>query len=205
MERSPEELADAADLPADYVLSLIAGHRRPPLPGRTDLYDRMTRFLRLGRNDLAACARAQRSAPGSPAAQPSARIRRLLLQSCEPGTARELERCARREDGEVARVFERLLGVAQGAARRGLEDQVALRIAATANGTDYRMLRLRVLEFLDATPDTLTVNDFADFVQPRIAQWDVDLETGVLRVVLKPQVPARPSRRRPATRSYPAA
>ncbi|HWP38345.1 MAG TPA: hypothetical protein VNL18_12410, partial [Gemmatimonadales bacterium] len=150
IERSPQELADATDLPADYVLGLIAGHRRPPLPGRTDLYDRMTRFLRLGRNDLAACARAERGAPAAPAAQPSARIRRLLLQSCEPDTARELERRARREDGEVTLLFERLLGVAQGAARRVLEDQIALRIAATENGTDYRVLRLRVLEFLDA-------------------------------------------------------
>jgi hypothetical protein len=62
-------------------------------------------------------------------------------------------------------------------------------------------MRLRLLEFLDATPDNLTAKDYADFIEPRIEHWDVDLETGVLRVVLKTQEPTASARRRPAVRS----
>ncbi|MBI3982046.1 MAG: hypothetical protein HY337_03985 [Gemmatimonadetes bacterium] len=200
IDRSPEQLAEAVDVPVEYVNELIAGRRRPPLPGRTDVYEKMTRFLRLGRNDLAACAKAERNAAAA-GPGPNAGIRRLLLESCEPTTAQELERRARRVDAEVAAVFERLLSVAQGTVRRMLDDQIALRISATQNGMPYRAMRLRLLEFLDASPSTLTADDFADFMQPRIAQWDVELETGVLRVVLKTQEPPAQGRRRPAVRS----
>ena len=62
-------------------------------------------------------------------------------------------------------------------------------------------MRLRVLEFLDATPDTVTLDHLAEFVQPRIARWDVDLPTGVLRVVLRAQEPRERVRRAPAGRS----
>jgi hypothetical protein len=56
-------------------------------------------------------------------------------------------------------------------------------------------LRLSVLEFLDATPDTLTTDDVTQFVQPRIARWDVDLDTRVLRVALRGQEPRDRGRR----------
>ena len=62
------------------------------------------------------------------------------------------------------------------------------------------VLRLKVLEFLDVTADTLTTDHFAEFVRPRIARWDVDLETGVLRVSLRSQEP----RQRPRAPRAPA-
>jgi hypothetical protein len=93
------------------------------------------------------------------------------------------------------------LGIAQGAVRRSLDDQIALRVSAAQQGLTYVALRLRVLEFLDATLDTLTEEDVADFVRPRIERWDVDLETGVLRVVLRAQEAQDRDRRRPVLRS----
>ena len=59
INRSSQELAEAAQVPAEYVDDLIGGRRRPPMPGRTDIYERMTTFLKLGRNALAQCARAE--------------------------------------------------------------------------------------------------------------------------------------------------
>ena len=61
-------------------------------------------------------------------------------------------------------------------------------------------LRLKVLEFLDVTADTLTGDHFTEFVRPRIARWDVDLESGVLRVSLRSQEP----RQRPRAPRAPA-
>ena len=42
--RTPMELAEAAHVPTAYIADLIAGRRRPPLPSRTDVYDRMDRL-----------------------------------------------------------------------------------------------------------------------------------------------------------------
>src|SRR2546422_9166453 len=73
---------------------------------------------------------------------------------------------------------------------------ISLRLAAGARGTTYLELRLNVLEFLDATPDTLTTDDLTEFVQPRIARWDVNLETGVLWVALRGHEPRERGRGR---------
>ncbi len=196
-DRSPEELAEAVQVPIEYIEDLIAGRRRPPLPGRTDLYERMTTFLRLSRNDLALCARAERSS-NTLARAPKPKVRRLLLEMCEPETAEELEkRRAEHGNAEIAGFIQRLLDVTQGTVRKLLDDQVTLRIAAERSGSTYMAMRLKVLEFLDATPDTLTADHLTRFLGPRVELWDVDFDTGVLRVVLRGQEPRERYRRRP--------
>jgi hypothetical protein len=197
LKRTSRELAEAVEVPPEYIDELIAGSRRAPLPGRTDLYERMTAFLRLGRNDLTNCARAERAAavtghrPG-----PQADVRRILLELCEPATARQLEkRRTRAAVQELTSLLERLLGVTQGAVRRVLDDQIGLRLSATQSGRSYEAMRLRVLDFLDATPDTVTMEQLNEFILPRIGRWDVDMKTGVLRVVLRAQEPRERSRR----------
>ncbi|MBI2404089.1 MAG: hypothetical protein HYW52_10375 [Gemmatimonadetes bacterium] len=197
INRSAEELAQAAEVPSHYVDDLIGGRRRPPLPGRTDIYERMTTFLKLGRNELAQCARAERAnAQAAGGAGPEPAIGRVLLALCEPATARQLARRRTAEGpAELAQVTQRLLDVIQGTVRRVLEDEIALRVAAARRGSTYLAMRFRVLEFLDATPETLTADDVAEFVAPRIGLWDVDLETGVLRVVLRTEEPRGRQRR----------
>jgi hypothetical protein len=199
-KRTSRELAEAAEVPPEYVDELISGRRRPPLPSRTDVYDKMSRFLGLGRGDLAECASAERASMAN-GSRTNGGNWKLLLVSCEPATARELERRAKRGEAEALDLVGRLLGIAQGAVRRSLDDQIALRVSAAQRGLTYVGLRLRVLEFLDATLDTLTEADIADFVRPRIERWDVDLETGVLRVVLRAQEAQDRDRRRPMLRS----
>ncbi len=206
VKRTPEELAEALEVPPEYVTSLIAGARQLPLPGRTDLYPRMTSFLRLGRNHLELCARAERAeTTPTKASEPKAEVRRKLLELCEPKTMRALERRrGRRAATELADVLRRLLEVAQGAVRRVLDDQIGLRLAAAQRERSYPVMRLHVLEFLEATPATLTSRHFAEFIEPRVARWDVDLETGVLRVVLR-AAEVRDRSRRPAGGRRPAA
>jgi hypothetical protein len=197
VKRTPEELAEALEVPPEYVADLIAGARQLPLPGRTDLYPRMTSFLRLGRNHLELCARAERAdVTPARAAEPRAEVRRKLLALCEPKTARALERRrGRRAATELADVLRRLLEVTQGAVRRVLDDQIGLRLTAAQRERSYPVMRFHVLEFLEATPATLTSRHFAEFIEPRVSRWDVDLETGVLRVVLRAQEVRDRSRR----------
>ncbi len=189
--RSPSELAEAIAVPPQYIADLIAGSRRPPLPERTDIYPKMTSFLRLRRNEVVACARAERAdAAPTRSVAPGVRVRGLLLTLCEPTTARALEqRRTTRGDAELADLLQRVLDVTQGAVRRTLDDQIGLRLQAAERGCTYLTMRFKVLEFLDVTAASLTQQDLRDFVAPRIALWDVDLQTGVLRVVLRAQGP----------------
>jgi hypothetical protein len=198
LKRTSRDLAEAVEVPVSYIDELISGRRRAPLPGRTDLYERMTSFLRLGRNDLINRARAERATGAGESAGPQAEVRKLLLELCEPATAKQLERRRARGGGaELVSLLERVVGVTQGAVRRTLDDQIGLRLTASHSGRSYPDMRLRVLEFLDATPDTVTLDHLTEFVQPRIARWDVDLPTGVLRVVLRAQEPRERTRRAP--------
>jgi hypothetical protein len=196
LKRTSRDLADAIEVPPEYVDELIAGSRRPPLPGRTDVYERMTSFLRLGRNDLVNRARAERASGSRRSPGLQTEVRRLLLELCEPATAKQLERRRTKTSAaDLTGILERVVGVTQGAVRRVLDDQIGLRLSATQSGRSYEAMRLRVLDFLDATPETVTLEHLNEFILPRIARWDVDLKTGVLRVVLRAQEPRERTRR----------
>lgn len=201
LDRSVEELADAVHVPVGYLKDLIAGRRRPPLPERTDLYGPMTSFLKLGRDDLAACATAERAkaVPPKPA-PPNPDVLRLLLALSEPETAKRLKRRrAKYGDAELIGFIERLLAQIQVAVLRVLADRVTLRVAAERSGSTFADARLKVLEFLDTTPETLTVDHAERFIKPRVAQWGADFERGVLRIVMRAQDAPGAQRRRPTT------
>ena len=187
LKRTPRELAEAVNVSEDYMADLVAGRRRPPAPGRTDLYAPMTKFLRLHRNDLPTCARAERAAGPPGRRRPDAEVSRQVLELCLPERQRVLQRRVSRPDGgELEHVIVgRLLQVAQGFVNRKLEDEVGLRMAATRDGCTYLEARMRLLEFLDADAESLTPRDCDEFLRPRITSWDIDLETRAMRIVLK--------------------
>jgi len=194
LKRTPRELAEAAQVSEEYVSDLLSGRRDPPAPGRTDLYDRMTKFLRLHRNDLPTCAKAEREGMVVKTKRPDAKIRTLLLELCDPSKVRKLDRRLSRKDTETAvldrLIAQRLLEVAQGFVRRQLDDEVGIRVAANREGISYLEMRMRLLEFLDCTVDSLSASDHEVFIRPRIGSWDIDLETKAMRIVLRSQEPA---------------
>ncbi len=157
LKRTPRELAEAVQVTEDYMADLVSGRRRPPAPGRSDLYAPMTKFLRLHRNDLPTCARAERAAAVA-AGRPDPEVCRQVLDLCAPERQRVLQRrLARPEGAELERVIVgRLLLVAQGFVNRKLEDEVGLRMAAVREGCTYLEARMRLLEFLDADAASLT-------------------------------------------------
>src|SRR5881628_1870597 len=187
LKRTPRELAEAVNVSEEYMSDLVAGRRRPPAPGRTDLYVPMAKFLRLHRNDLPTCARVERAADRVGHARPHPLVRKRLLELCDPARQRAIARRLAKPDGAGldAVIVGRLLGVAQGFVARQLEDEVGLRIAATRDGCSYLEARMRLLEFLDATADSITPRNCEEFIAPRITGWDMDLEAGAMRIVLR--------------------
>jgi hypothetical protein len=200
-QQSTDDLAGAIEVPGRYLKELISGRRRAPLPARTDVYEKMTRFLKLGRTDLAETAAAERAEAGDDMGPPDEEVRDQMLELCEAGTAGKLRRRARNGHAELVDLLGRVLDVAQGSACRTLTDQIPLRIAASRSGESYPELRMRVLEFLDTSPATLTMENLVQFVRPLIEVWDVDLESGVLKVVLRSATPTERHQRRPMVRT----
>ncbi len=187
LKRTPLELAEAVKVSEAYMSDLVAGRRPPPAPGRTDLYVPMAKFLRLHRNDLPTCARVERAQEGVGRRRPDPQVWNLVLELCDPARQRSLARRPAKGDGAdlPAVIVGRLLEVAQGFVRRQLEDEVGLRVAATRDGCTYLEARMRLLEFLDVGADSLTAGDCEEFVVPRIAAWDIELETRAMRIVLR--------------------
>jgi Fe-S cluster assembly iron-binding protein IscA len=119
-------------------------------------------------------------------------VRERLLELCEPAKARLVNRRLAGKKGNVALeilIAQRLLEIAQGFVRRQLDDEVGIRVAASREGCSHIEMRLRLIDFLDATPDSLTLSDHEVFVRPRIAAWDIDLETHAMRIVLRSHEP----------------
>ena len=194
--RTQHELADALGLPEGFIADLVSGKRRPPAPGESDLYEGMTRFLRLNRNDLGLCARAEREGDPADKRRASKRVREMMFALCTPARTRTIGRRLTRSGGAQLEhiIIDRLLAIAKGFARRQLEDEFGIRVAARRAGLSPSERRMRLLDFLDTTPATMTEADIVDFVQPRLAGWDIDLETHAMRIVLRSHDPA-PSRR----------
>jgi hypothetical protein len=197
LDRTPEMLATAVQVPAWYVDELLSGSRLPPAPDRTDIYDKITRYLRLHRNELAERAEAQRAEVVQTRRRPVPRVRELILELCDPTKLRALGRhLTGREGPELERLIaERILSVAKSFVGRQLEDEVGVRAAAKREGVEYLDMRIRMLDFLDARADTLTPAHHAHFVRPRIATWDIDVKTRAMRIVLRSQEP-RPGQKR---------
>ena len=89
LKRTPRELADAVQVSEIYIADLVAGRRRPPAPGRMDVYAPMTKFLKLHRNDLPTCAKAERDGETKSRRRPHPEIRQQFLALCaDPARAR---------------------------------------------------------------------------------------------------------------------
>src|SRR2546428_6696778 len=142
------------------MADLVSGRRRPPAPGRSDLYAPMTKFLRLHRNDLPTCARAERAAAEA-AGRPDPEVCRQVLELCAPERQRVLQRrFARPEGAELERgIVGRLLPLAPGFVNPKPQDGGGLRMAAVRGGGTYLQGPHRLLEFLDADAASLTPPD----------------------------------------------
>src|SRR5437762_12309189 len=113
------------------MADLVSGRRRPPAPGRSDLYAPMTKFLRLHRNDLPTCARAERAAAEA-AGRPDPEVCRQVLELCAPERQRALQRRVARPEGAALDpvIVGRPLPAAPVFVNRQPEGGMGLRLAA---------------------------------------------------------------------------
>ena len=128
------DLAAATQVTESYISQLLARKKAPPAPGRTDIYDKMGKFLRLPSGELSKLAELQRQEElkkkvTEPPAPLFRECRELILRKCEVARQGELRRIFDKEPlGALERlVTQKLLDVAKRVAREELESVEWLR------------------------------------------------------------------------------
>jgi transcriptional regulator with XRE-family HTH domain len=184
-------LAAAAQVTESYISQLLARKKAPPAPGRTDIYEKMGKFLKLPNEELSKLADLQRqedlkkkvAEPPSPLFQ---ECRELILRKCESNRQKEMRRIFEKEPfGELERlVTQKLLDVAKRIAKEELESEEWLRVMAQLSGRSYEQTRVAILEFLDTDVFHVSVENCVSFLDPLIESWDIDLNTFGMEIVL---------------------
>lgn len=189
------ELAAAAEVTDSYISQLLARKKAPPAAGRTDIYEKIGQFLRLPAGELAKLAELQRreelkkkvTEPPSPLFKD---CRELIVRTCEPGTRAEMRRIFEKEPfGELERlVTQKILEIAQGAAREQLRNEEWIRAMAEHSGRSYEQMRVAILEFLDTDIFHVSLEGCIGFLDPAIDWWAINLKTFALEIAMKAPV-----------------
>ena len=190
-----KDLATAAQVTESYVSQLLARKKAPPAPGRTDIYEKFEKTLRLPIGELSRLAEMQRreelrkKAAGPPRPLLS-ECRELILRKCDRARQKEVRRIFEKEPfGELERlVTQKLLDVAQGLAREQLRGEDWLRRTAQSSGRSYEQMRVALLEFLDTDVLHVSAENCLSFLDPIIESWNIDLKTFAMDVALNPQL-----------------
>lgn len=192
-----KDLAVAAQVTESYISQLLAGKKAPPAPGRTDIYEKIGRVLRLPSGELSNLADLQRKEELRKKAGETPRplyqeCRELILRKCDSARQRELRRIFEKEPfGELERlVTQKLLNVAQGVAKEELQSEEWLRLMAQLSGRSYEQMRVAILEFLDTDVFNVSAGNCISFLDPIIDSWDIDLKTFGMGVVLNRRLTA---------------
>lgn len=190
-----KDLARAANVTDSYISQLMAHKKLPPAPNRTDMYDKISRVLKLPDGQLAKLADLQRrehlrkrlgDQPG-----PLLRdVRELILRKCNTDKHGEIRVIFEKQPfGELERfVTQKLLSVAKGVARKELDNQAWMRQVARISKKTYPQMRVTVLQFLDTTIFDLSNDNCIAFLDPLIESWDIDLATFCIEIVLNRRI-----------------
>jgi transcriptional regulator with XRE-family HTH domain len=191
------DLARAARVTESYISQLLTRRKAPPAPNRTDIYDRMDKFLRLPGGELAKLAELQRKEQlkrelGDEPTALLGGVRELILRKCAPDKEAEIRAIFERQPlGELERlVTSKVLEVAKQVARQELDNEYWVRMIAQLGGRSYEEMRVIVLEFLDTDIYQVSAENCLAFLDPLIESWDVDLVTFGLEIVLNRRVAA---------------
>jgi transcriptional regulator with XRE-family HTH domain len=189
------DLARAAQVTESYISQLLTRRRVPPAPGRTDIYEKMDKFLKLPRGELARVADRQRKEGlkrelGDQPVPLFQEVRALILRKCRPERERHIRAVFEKEPfGELERLVTRtLLDVVKGVAKEELENDYWLRMVAELSRRSFEETRVIVLEFLDTDIFHLSGEHCVSFLEPLIESWDINLTTFALDIVLNPSV-----------------
>jgi transcriptional regulator with XRE-family HTH domain len=197
-----KDLAAAAEVTESYISQILAGKKMPPAPDRTDIYDKMSRLLKLPRGKLSKLADLQRNeelkktltAPPAPLFN---EVRELILRKCAPAREAQIRAIFEKQPfGELERlVTQKLLDVVKGVAKEELDSENWLHLVARVSGRSYEDMRVIVLEFLDTDIFNVSAENCVSFLEPLIESWDIDLATFAMEIVLNRRLAPGSSRR----------
>ena len=186
-----KDLAAAAEVTESYISQLLTRKKSPPAPDRTDIYEKMGKFLKLSSGKLGKLAELQRREelkrdfedPPAPLFQ---EVRELVLRKCAPGKHQQIRAIFEKQPlGELERlVTQKLMDVVKRVAKDELESETWLHSVARLRGRSYEALRVSILEFLDADAFSVSVENCVSFLDPLIESWDIDLATFGMEIVL---------------------
>jgi hypothetical protein len=186
-----KDLAVAAQVTESYISQLLARKKAPPAPDRTDIYEKIGKFLRLRSGELAKLADIQRKeALRQKVADPPRplfrEVRELILLKCEPHKRKQIRTIFEKEPfGEVERLItQKVLDVAKRVAKEELESENWLRLVARLSKRSYEQTRVMILQFLDTDVFHVSVENCVSFLDPLIESWDIDLEDFGVEIVL---------------------
>jgi transcriptional regulator with XRE-family HTH domain len=189
------DLARAAQVTESYISQLLTRKKAPPAPNRTDIYEKMDKFLKLPDGELARLASLQRREQvkrqlGDEPAPLFEEVRALILRKCNPDHEKQMRAVFEKEPfGEIERlVTQKLLDVVKRVAKDELANEYWPRMVAELGGRSYEEMRVAVLQFLDADILDVSVEDCVSFLDPLVEAWDFDLATFGLEIVLNHKV-----------------
>ncbi len=190
-----KDLATAADVTESYISQLLARKKLPPAPDRTDIYEKMAKFLKLPNDRLSKLADHQRREElkrnlGDPPAPLFKEVRELILRKCAPAKEKQIRAIFEKQPfGELERfVTQKLLDVIKNVAKEELNSENWLHVVARLTGRRYEQLRVTLLEFLDTDVFNLSPENCISFLDPLIESWDVDLTTFGMEIVLNARI-----------------
>jgi transcriptional regulator with XRE-family HTH domain len=190
-----KDLAIAAEVTESYISQLLTRKKLPPAPDRTDIYEKMAKFLKLPSDRLSKLADHQRREElkrnlGDPPAPLFREIRELILRKCMPDKEKQVRAIFEKQPfGELERfVTQKLLDVIKNVAKKELNSENWLHLVARLTGQSYEQLRVTLLEFLDTDVFNLSHENCISFLDPLIESWDVDLTTFGMEIVLNRRI-----------------
>ena len=185
------DLAAAAEVTESYISQLLTRKKMPPAPDRTDIYDKMGKFLKLPSGKLSKLADLQRKEElkrnlQDPPAPLFKEVRELILRKCAPDKEKQILAIFEKQPfGELERlVTQKLLDVVKRLAKEELESENWLRLVARLCDRSFEEMRVILLDFLDTDVFSVSVENCVTFLDPLIESWDIDLATFGMEIVL---------------------
>ena len=196
------DLAAAAQVTESYVSQLVTGKKRPPAPERTDIYERMEKFLKLPAGELARLAELERREAvkrilAEPPTPLLSSVRELMLRKCVPAKQASVRAIFEREPfGALEHlVIQKLLDVVKNVAREELADEQWLRRMARLGRRSYTQMRVIVLDFLETEALSISSDHCVAFLDPLIESWNIDLASFGMEIVLNRRLASARSKR----------
>lgn len=185
------ELAIAAQVTESYISQLLTRKKAPPATNRTDIYEKITAFLRLPKGHLAAMAEVQRHEEwkrklAEPLKPLHHEVREVVIRKCQRERQKHVRAIFEKQAfGELERlVTQKLLDVTKRIAREELDNEQWLRTVAKLRNQSYEEARTIILDFLDTDVFNISIEHCTTFLIPMVESWDIDVATFAMKVRL---------------------